>query len=301
MKLRQSQQRLLVLLALFALNDCCNGADSGLSHRRVHRHGAKMSSSKRSRRRSLKGTDSSSIIMNVPRGGSDTTSSGKEVFDFLRGVDIFGTFLFAFSGAVTAGRKGMDLLGMLIVAIITAVGGGTVRDLLIGQGPVFWIKDPIYVKTCVIATIATFILWPQLEQDLGIKDSALPICYADALCLGAFAVVGTQKAVNLGYVKPTMWIVFGLLTAVFGGITRDILCLQRPRVMYPERTMYGVPPLLGSAVYAFLISNHRVHNMQAKTAACISIFVAFMTRVMSFNNPRRLPHWKMPTDEDGTK
>jgi uncharacterized membrane protein YeiH len=230
-------------------------------------------------------TSSKTTISNlIPRGGAEFA------VDILRWIDLFGTGLFAFSGALTAGRKGMDLLGMEIIAMITAVGGGTVRDLFFNQGPVFWLLDGIYVKICTVVTLLTFVAWPHLEQRFNIKDSALPICYADAFCLGAFAVVGTQKAVDMD-LEPALWVVFGLLTAVFGGVTRDILCLQRPRIMYPERSQYGGPPLLGSAVYAWLIYGQKVN---ARLAACISIMVTFTARVRSFNSPRRLPHWKKP-------
>jgi uncharacterized membrane protein YeiH len=122
----------------------------------------------------------------------------------------------------------MDLLGMMIVATVTSVGGGTIRDLLLDSGTVFWMRLPIYFHIIAATTLGTFFLWPTLEKKLGFKDSAKVICVADALGLGAFAVLGAQKAAGME-LDPTMWVVAGLITATFGGITRDVLCLQRPR------------------------------------------------------------------------
>jgi uncharacterized membrane protein YeiH len=200
-------------------------------------------------------------------------------------MDLFGTAVFAFSGAVTAGKKGMDLLGMVIIATITAVGGGTIRDILCGDGAVFWMHNVIYFKVCVVVAVTTFIIWPTLEKRLGWKDSALTIQAADALGLAAFAVIGSRKAATLQLAK-SMWIVCGVMTATFGGITRDVLCLQCPRVMYPHKTMYATPPLLGSTAYTLLQD-----KIPKQAAACIAFVITFVTRVLSFNSPRRLPHW----------
>ena len=224
------------------------------------------------------------------RGGASSTNS---VDAFLHAVDLFGTGVFAYTGALTAGKKGMDLMGMLIVATITAVGGGTVRDTLMGSGTVFWMREAIYLQICGATVLATFLLWPTLETKFGFQGSAVPICYADALGLAAFSVLGTQKAVSLG-LHPLMWIVSGLLTACFGGMIRDVLCLQRPRILYPDRTPYAPAPLLGSAVYAILTSH--CQKMDTQTVACVSFLVTFFTRVLSFKSPMRLPHWKDPID-----
>ena len=207
----------------------------------------------------------------------------------LNALDLFGTGVFAFSGAVTAGKKGMDLLGMVIIATITAVGGGTLRDILFDAGPAFWIRLPIYFYSCVTVTLVTFYTWPSLEQKLGWKDSGKTICVADAVGLAAFSVVGAQKGMNMD-LPPIMWVVSGVMTATFGGIIRDVLCLQRPRVMYPYRSLYATPPMLGSAVFTVLVQKF---NVQIQVATCISFLVTFLSRVGSFYSPLRLPHWSV--------
>jgi len=244
---------------------------------------------------------SSSSLLNF-RGGSSTAlaASTVSVDNFLNAVDIFGTAVFAFSGALTAGKKGMDLLGMFIIATITAVGGGTVRDLVLDSGTVFWMEQTLYVQITAVTTLLTFYVWPTLESKLGWKDTAVLICTADALGLGAFSVLGTQKAINvLGRDKahPLAWVLSGLVSSCFGGIIRDMMILQKPRVLYPERTLYATPPLLGSIVYTvltiFFTSTKNTTNQLRNTQiiASIAFLVTFVSRVICFNTSLRLPHW----------
>merc|ERR1712232_719212 len=138
---------------------------------------------------------------------------------------------------------------------ITATGGGTVRDMMLDSGAVFWIRDPVYFKICVAVTVATFVAWPTIEKKMGFTDSNRIICVADALGLGAFCVLATQKAAEED-LQPVMWIVVGLISSVFGGVTRDVLCLQNPRIMYPDKSVYAFHPLLGASLYTFLRNNN---------------------------------------------
>ena len=231
-----------------------------------------------------KSSPAANVVLELRGGGIDTHPVGA----FLNAVDLFGTGVFAFSGALTAGKKGMDLIGMIIVATVTAVGGGTVRDTLLGSGPVFWMRLPLYFEICAVVTVATYFIWPILEKHLGLKDSTKAICTADAFGLGAFAVLGTQKGAEMG-LDPVLSVVAGLISSTFGGITRDVVCQQRPRVMYPHRSLYAIHPLLGSALYSALTSHFGVPQEQA---AVISFLLTFTTRVLSFNSALRLPHWK---------
>ena len=125
---------------------------------------------------------SSLEILQRVRGG-DTTSavSSCKVSLLIESLDMFGTAIFAFSGALKAGRKGMDLIGMMIIACITAVGGGTLRDvLMMGGGEehvVFWMQTPMYLEISLITALATFYFWPKLEAKFGLEvDSTIPIC-----------------------------------------------------------------------------------------------------------------------------
>ena len=237
-------------------------------------------------------------------GSSNSASAGSTAssnLQLLNVLDLFGTCVFAFSGSVTAGKRGMDLLGMIIIACITSIGGGTVRDLLLDVGPVFWIKQTIYLKICILTCLTTFVFWPYLESKLKWKDSAKPVCVADAIGLGAFAILGTQKAVDME-LDDIICILCGLGTATFGGVTRDILCQQSPRIMYPHRTMYAGPAILGSTIYILLLKLVNNCNTQSSwlnksAAAYVSFLVTFTARILSFNNPARLPYWKMSDEK----
>lgn len=209
-------------------------------------------------------------------------------------LDLLCTAVYAFSAALMAGKKGMDLLGMMVVSTVTSTAGGTIRDAILGFTPVFWIQRPIYLLICLVVTIATYVLWPKLENRYGWKDSAKIVCIADALGLGAFAVLGTQKAAEVNGLDPCIWIVSGLMSATFGGIARDVLCQEPPRALYPQRTMYAIHPLLGSAVYAGLLSKLHV---QKDKAAIMSFVLISSTRILSFNSPLRLPHWKSESEK----
>lgn len=245
------------------------------------------------------GTSPISSLLYLRGGVIETLTTGAsnpdaiplpDIFRLLNAIDYFGTGVFAFSGALTAAKKGMDLFGIVCLSVISAVGGGTVRDLLLDSGTVFWMNEPIYFEICVATALLTFFLWPPLEKHLSLNESSKAICISDALGLGAFAVLGTQTAADHPEkLDPILWVVSGVMSATFGGITRDVICFEQPRVMYPHRTMYAAPPLLGSALYAVLIAHLGV---QKDTAAFIAFTLTFLFRLRCFDNPIRLPHWK---------
>ena len=118
------------------------------------------------------------------------------------------------------------------------------------------------------------------------------VCLSDALGLAAFGVIGAQKAMERQLV-PILWVVAGLMTATFGGIVRDTICGEPPRVMYPHRTMYGTGPFIGSLVYTLLTTTTTMRGtMDKDTIAAISFLVIFVVRIFSFQyKSLRLPHW----------
>jgi uncharacterized membrane protein YeiH len=228
---------------------------------------------------------SSKYIFHV-RGGVESLTKDP-VESFLHAIDIFGTGVFAFSGALKAGKKGMDITGMMIIATITAVGGGTLRDILMDSGTVFWMTTPLYLEISCLVALATFALWPTLEHKFGMQDSSIPICTSDALGLAAFSVLGTRQAANMD-LAPALWVVSGLMTATFGGMIRDVICGERPRIMYPDKTLYATGPAVGSLVYTVLYRNSRLGTQQV---AAIAFLATFLVRILSFNQPWRMPHW----------
>lgn len=235
-------------------------------------------------------THRSSIIPQL-RGG-DTTNYSSTMQTLLNSLELFGTAVFAFSGAVTAGKVGMDLLGMTIVSIVTATGGGSVRDMLLNAGPVFWVQQPVYLYICCITTLVTYVTWPWLERKWGYKDSDKTICIADAVGLAAFVVLTTEKG-NVHNLPALYWVVLGLISCTFGGIIRDVLCARPARVMFPNRTLYATPVLLGSTVYTFCKNNKLARTLlNDDQTAALTFFVTLLVRLWAFDNPIRLPQWR---------
>jgi uncharacterized membrane protein YeiH len=156
-------------------------------------------------------------------------------------LDYAAVAVFGASGALAAARRGHDIITFGFFAAVTGVGGGTLRDLLIGA-PVFWVGRPEYLVVCLAAAGAVWIFgW-------GLGRGRL-LLWLDALGMAAYAVVGALKAASLG-VPPLSAVVMGVLTATFGGIIRDVLA-EEPSVLL-RRELYVTPALLGAAVFVGL-------------------------------------------------
>lgn len=144
-----------------------------------------------------------------------------------------------------AARKGMDPFGFALLATLTGVGGGTVRDLLIGVRPVFWVGDPTDVLVCIIVAEIVFLLGPKRVAALEGGRRGRVLLWADALGLALFAITGTSKALAAG-VSPLPAIALGTITATFGGIIRDIFAGITPLVLRQE--IYVTAAALGAGV-----------------------------------------------------
>ncbi len=155
--------------------------------------------------------------------------------------DLCGTAVFALSGALAAGRHKMDPFGVIVLASVTAVGGGSIRDALIGATPVFWINDPNYIIVILTTVLLTMVF---VRKPKRVPQYTLPI--ADALGLALFTVIGAEKALNLG-LTGMIAVVMGLITGVGGGIIRDILCRQVPMILRTE--IYATASIFGGISY----------------------------------------------------
>ena len=163
--------------------------------------------------------------------------------ELLYWLDIFGIIVFAFSGALMAGRYKLDPFGVVVLASVTAVGGGTIRDVIL-QTPVFWVVKPYYLYVILATALLTIIL---IRQPKRIPKRFLLI--SDALGLALFAVVGTQKSLELGVAIPVA-IVLGTITAVAGGMIRDVLCNVIPLILRQE--IYALAAILGGGLFVLL-------------------------------------------------
>ncbi len=158
-------------------------------------------------------------------------------------LDSAGVAVFAVSGALAAMRKELDLIGVLVLATVTAVGGGTLRDLLIGRQP-FWVLDATYIAVIGVAAVLT-IVYVRFRDPPG---RALSI--ADALGLGFFSISGAQIA-EQSQLAGAIVVVMGTITGIFGGIIRDVLCAEVPMV-FRKNTLYATAAMIGASIYVVI-------------------------------------------------
>jgi uncharacterized membrane protein YeiH len=162
----------------------------------------------------------------------------------MRFIDLLGVAVFAISGALAGGRKGLDLLGVTIIAMVTSIGGGTLRDLLLDRHPIFWMADPGYLWAVLAGTVATVVytrLWVATRKALLI---------ADALGLAFFAIGGTQIALHAGK-SSLIAVLMGMTTGVAGGVLRDLLIGEIPIILRPGR-LYATAAIAGAIVFLLL-------------------------------------------------
>ena len=161
------------------------------------------------------------------------------------GMNYLGDVVFAVSGALTAGRHKMDIVGYVLIGTITGIGGGTLRDLLLGR-KVWWVSNPDELILCVVASIIAFFFISLA------KNNNRSIVWLDAVGLGAFAVVGCNVSLMFG--APFVVAVFmGMLTATGGGVIRDVLTNTKPMILSAGQ-LYATAALGGSFVYALMIT-----------------------------------------------
>jgi len=156
----------------------------------------------------------------------------------LQVADRLGTFVFALSGGVAAVRRQMDLFGVIVLAFLPAVGGGTLRDLLLDQ-PVFWLEDTWVLGIAALGGIVAFFA-------ASTVDNWKPLRWADAMGLALFAVAGAAKTADLGYGLVVM-LLMGTITATFGGLLRDVVANREPLVL--KEDIYATAALAGALVF----------------------------------------------------
>ena len=155
--------------------------------------------------------------------------------------DLLGTAVFALCGVLAASKFRMDSFGVIVLAAVTAIGGGSIRDALIGATPVFWLKDPNYV-VAILLTVAMTPLF--IRKPWRVVWWVLPV--ADAFGLALFTVIGAEKALAYG-LSGMIAVVMGLITGVGGGMIRDLLCRQVPMVLRTE--IYATASIIGGICY----------------------------------------------------
>jgi uncharacterized membrane protein YeiH len=184
-------------------------------------------------------------------------------------VDILGTVAFAISGVLVAMEKKLDLFGVFIIAFVTAVGGGTLRDLLIGNTPVGWMQTPVYLFV-ILATVIVAILF--VNQ---LKHFRKSLFLFDTIGIGLYTMVGIEKGIS-AELLPVMCIALGTITASFGGVIRDILCNEIPVIFRKE--VYATVCILGGAIY-FILIQFPIDETFAYIAAIAAIIIMRLVAV----------------------
>lgn len=200
---------------------------------------------------------------------------------FLYAFDLLGTAAFAASGALAGIRRDMDVFGVLVLGLVTATGGGTLRDLLLGSPP-FILKDETYLYLSVAVSLLVFIFHHRLEF------LTHPLTYFDAVGLGTFVVIGTHKAIDfkLGFFGAVM---MGVMTATAGGMIRDLLSAKVPMVLKKE--VYASACLAGGALLYLL----QLTVIPTYLTALLSASTVIVLRLLAVRY-----NWSLPRAADRT-
>ena len=196
------------------------------------------------------------------------------MFEFL---DSIGTLVFAISGALTAIYKKLDLFGVYCIAFVTALGGGTVRDVMIGRTPVGWMQDLNYVYIITFGFLLSIIFNRYLDK------LRISMFLFDSVGLGVFTLIGLEKGIEYG-LSPLICVILGTLTATFGGVIRDILCNEIPVLFRKE--IYATLCIAGGMLYFILKELNFEQNF---ISLVVTIFIIGF-RLISFKY-----NWSLPS------
>lgn len=192
-------------------------------------------------------------------------------------LDFIGVFVFAISGVLAAINKRLDLFGVFIIAFVTALGGGTLRDALIGRTPIGWMQDLNYVYL-IIAGYVVAILFRNYLNKLR-----LSLFLFDTIGLGVFTLIGIEKGLEYG-LHPIICIALGTITATFGGLIRDILCNEIP-LLLRKGTIYATICIIGGVLFFVL----RKFNLQDSVNELVTSFFIIVFRLAAVKYKMSLP------------
>lgn len=197
--------------------------------------------------------------------------------ELIQAIDIAGTVAFSIAGAFAAIEKKLDIFGIFIISFVTALGGGTLRDVLIGETPVNWMLNLSPIITVICSTIVVIFFTKT------IKNFNKILLLFDSIGLGFFTVLGIQKGINLA-LHPAICVALGTITACFGGVIRDILLNNIPLIFQKE--IYATSCIFGGIIF-FLLQMLDVPKMPLE-AICIVAIVALRLLSVKYN-------WKLPS------
>ena len=196
-------------------------------------------------------------------------------------LDLVGVAVFAISCVLAARDRGLDLLGIIVIAAITAIGGGTLRDLLLNRHPIFWITDISYLTVIIVSTLLT-VVYTRVRPPPG---KALLV--ADAMGLALFALSGAQVAEAAQY-PAIIVVLMGTMTGAAGGVLRDVITAQVPLIL--RRDIYATAAIVGIALYLLL----QLFGLQRPLAFGIGMAVVIILRLLAIRWSLQLPVFRMP-------
>jgi uncharacterized membrane protein YeiH len=196
-------------------------------------------------------------------------------------IDVLGTFSFAVSGAFAAKEKRLDLFGVFILAFVTSIGGGTIRDMLLGDLPVDWMQHPATGWVIVVGAVGSLFFGRHLQQ----MQKLLNIF--DSLGLGLFTIIGIQKGLAHG-LSPAVCIALGTITGCFGGVIRDVFLNKVPMIFQKE--IYASAAITGGGIYFLLVAL----NVPEIMRAALTILLIFIIRMIVVRYKLNLPVWETP-------
>lgn len=195
---------------------------------------------------------------------------------FLNIIDVLGTFAFAVSGVFSAMEKKLDPFGILIISFVTAIGGGTMRDVLVGNFPVNWLQNDLTIVIIFASALLAMLFGTHFKQ----MNKALFVF--DALGLGLFTIAGVEIGLKKGF-SGAICVALGTISACFGGVLRDVLLNKVPLIFQKE--IYALACIIGGTIYYFL--NQTGLNVDVVRIACI--FLVFAVRIIAVRYNLSLP------------
>lgn len=197
-------------------------------------------------------------------------------FEYFKLIDILGTIAFAVSGVYAAMEKRLDLFGIVIIAFVTAIGGGTIRDLMIGDLPVSWIRNINYTFIILGTTVVVILLRNVM------KNFQKTLLVFDSIGLGFFTILGIQKGIYFG-LHPVVCVALGTITGCFGGVIRDMMVNNIPVIFQKE--IYASACIAGGTVYFVLL----MLGVNTEINEAISILCIFLIRIFAIRYDWQLP------------
>jgi uncharacterized membrane protein YeiH len=200
-------------------------------------------------------------------------------------LDLIGTAVFAITGALAAGRKRMDVFGVVVLGCVTALGGGTLRDMVLGVSPVFWISSRHYLFVAALAAMCTYLLARRCRLP---ATALLPL---DAIGLAVFTVIGFEKGLNISQ-DFSIAVVMGVITGVVGGIVRDVLSAEVPLILHQE--IYASASLCGASLLALLY----YLQLPASLSVLASLLTTLGIRIAALHWNLALPIFRLQEDQE---